>query len=501
MSLIEQDKLSILMVEDDAHDEALVVSTLAREGLLFTHSRVVNAENFQALLDQDDWDLILSDYNLPIFSGEEVLEILRERGLDIPCIVISGYIGEEAAVSLMKAGACDFVPKGNLSRLLPAIRREVAEARNRREKRYVEQTLHRKEKLIVGIAEALGEGLAVTDELGGIVFINPEAERLLGWSRYEIAGKNLHQVAHYLKEDGTPYPEEQCPIANYTRKGEPYRSEDEVFVRKDGTTFHVSYVATPIVEDGKVVAVVTAFQNISRRKQAERELTESRRTLRGLSNFLQTVREEERTRIARELHDELGQALTALKMDIAWMLSRFADGQDDLLTKADSMMTLIDSTVDSVRRIAANLRPGLLDDLGLAAAVEWLLDEFQQRTQVSYTLQMSHDEVDFESVLNTTVFRILQEAITNVARYAQATQLFVELEDLGDSLVLSVKDDGVGFDPQGVAGKRKSFGLLGIRERVSSLGGRFEIVSQPGRGTELKVSLPKTYSQHTSWET
>ena len=491
MNLVEDGQVSILLVEDDALDEALLVSMLQHEGLSFVHSRVATAEAFQASLVRQNWDVIISDYNLPVFSAEEVLKILEGSEIDVPCIVISGCIGEEAAVSLMKAGAHDFVGKSNLARLVPAIRRELAEVRNRRDKREIEQTLRRKEKMLASIAAALGEGLAVTDKQGRVIFVNPEAERLLGWNERDIVGRNLHHCIHYLKEDGSPYPEQECPVATYAPQGAAYRSEDEIFVRKDGTTFHVSYVATPLIEDGKVIAVVTAFQDISRRKRAEHELIESRRSLRALSNFLQTVREEERARIARELHDELGQALTALKMDVSWMMSRFSDEQDTLLDKADGMMTLIDSTVESVRRIAANLRPGLLDDLGLAAAVEWLLEEFTQRTGVPYRLQLSHDEFDFDSGLSITVFRILQEAITNVARYAQASRLQVEIEDRGGNVTLTVADDGIGFDPQGIPGKRKSFGLLGIRERVNALGGRFDLVSKPGIGTELRVELPK----------
>ncbi|MGZ4960567.1 MAG: histidine kinase [Methylomonas sp.] len=500
MTDIEEDDLSILLVEDDALDAELLVAALERGGLRFTHRRVVDAENFKARLAQGNWDLILSDYSLPVFGAEEVLDILKASDLDIPCIVISGYIGEEVAVSLMKSGAHDFVPKGNLTRLIPAIRREVVEAHNRRDKRNAEKSLKHTQKLITGVAEALGEGLVVSNAQCEIIFINPEAQRLLGWDQAEILGRNMHHAIHYLKADGTPYPEEECPVVIYTRQGVRHSSEDEVFVRKDGSIFQVSYISTPIIEDGTVAAVVTSFHDITRRKQAENELNESRRTLRGLSNFLQNIREEERTRIARELHDELGQALTALKMDLSWMIQRFDDKQGALLAKTDSMMALIDSTVDSVRRIAANLRPGLLDDLGLAAAVEWLLEDFHKRTGVNYSLEMSHDEFDFEPELSTTVFRILQEATTNAARYARATRLSVELSDLGDSVLLTVRDDGVGFDPASIAGKRKSFGLLGIRERVTSLGGCVEIISQACIGTELKVKLPKAFTTSLGWE-
>lgn len=490
IALNENSPLSILLVEDDVHDEALIATTLQREGLAFIHSRVVDAEGLLEQLQRREWDLIISDYNLPVFSADEVLSILKAQGLDTPCIVISGYIGEEAAVSLMKSGAGDFVAKANLARLVPAIRREVAEASNRREKRKIAQNLLRHEKLLADITAALGEGLLVSDLEGNVIFVNPEAQRLLGWENVPFFGKNLGEVLKTYAEENRDAPQ-LFPDQRYIDLGLAYRSEDQLFVRQDGSSFPVSYVSTPIFEDGQVTAVVTAFQDISVRKLAEQELIASRRQLQELSSFLQNILEEERSRIARELHDELGQALTALKMDVIWMSSRFAADQDALLAKADHMVEQIGVTVDSVRRIAANLRPGLLDDLGLAAAIEWLLEEFQKRTGVCHELNMSHEEFDFDPELTTTIFRILQEAITNVARHAQASHLLVALEDQGNAVVLSIKDNGIGFKPSLVEGQHQSFGLLGIRERVTALGGDLSIVGELGEGTELGVTLPK----------
>lgn len=496
MRVREHEKpLSILLVEDSANDEALLVSILEREGLHFTHNRVFNAEGFMAQLERGGWDLVISDYNLPAFSAEDVLEILSAHADDMPCIIISGFIGEETAVALMKAGACDFVPKSNLSRLVPAIRREAAEAAMRREKRSIQKSLDHKEMLLSSIILTLGEGLVVTDEYGEVLFINPEAERLLGWRQDEVIGRNLHDTIHFQQVDGSSYPQQECLIDQFTRQGASYRSDNEIFVRKDGSRFDAACIATPVVEEGRVVSIITAFQDVSLRKQAERELLESRQQYRALSNFLQTVREEERTRIARELHDELGQALTALKMDASWIMHRLTEQQPELVVKTDKMLSLIDSTVDSMRRIAANLRPGLLDDLGLAAAAEWLLDECRERTGIRYVLNIGEEDFALDASLSTTIFRILQEAVTNVTRHAKAKAIEVELRGEGDEMLLVVSDDGIGFDPQMLSIQRKSFGLLGMRERVKSLGGQFELSSQPGHGTQLRIHLPKTADQ------
>ena len=378
------------------------------------------------------------------------------------------------------------------ARLAPAVRREIAEAINRREKRVIQQLLDHKEKLLADIVNALGEGLVLTDIDGTVLFVNPAAEHLLGWPEGELVGLNFHSLVHFLHEDGAPYPHEDCQIASFARRSAAFRSDSEIFVRKDGSRFNVACTATPMLDHGRVVAIITIFTDISNRKKAELELRESREQYRQLSNFLQSVREEERTCIARELHDELGQSLTALKMDVSWIIHRLTEQQGPMLAKADQMLTLIDNTVDSVRRIASNLRPGQLDDLGLAAAVEWLLDEFKARSGIHYTLRLSHDELALDEQLSTTVFRLLQEALTNVARHAKASSIDVALNEDEHVVRLTITDNGVGFNPESQRGSKKSFGLLGMRERVCALAGVFDLTSRPGEGTQLRIQLPKT---------
>jgi signal transduction histidine kinase len=223
--------------------------------------------------------------------------------------------------------------------------------------------------------------------------------------------------------------------------------------------------------------------------RAERALRESREEIRQLALTASTVREQEKSRIARELHDELGQALTALKIDVGWLRENLADPGETVPRKLASMQLLLDGTVAAARRISADLRPLMLDDLGLVAACEWLVHNFTQRTGTACELVLSGGELDLPDPGATAVFRVLQETLTNIAKHAEATQVEVSLERGADSVVLTVRDNGKGFES---AAPRKpgSYGLLGLKERAYLLGGKVRVETAPGQGTYIEMSLP-----------
>ncbi|MDR3390527.1 MAG: PAS domain S-box protein [Sulfuriferula sp.] len=484
---IKPQTLRLLLVEDSVDDAELVVAELTLAGFDVAVTRVESAEEMGLALQSQVWDAIISDYSLPVFSAEAALAMLKAYRLDLPFIVVSGYVGEETAVGLMKAGADDFLTKGQLARLAPALERELRDAAMRRERRADRQRVEANEKLLRAMSSAMGDGILVLDQNNRLIFMNPEAERLLGWSEPELASRDLHDTIHSHRENGTPHSRETCPILNMSSLGGLYRCYDDIFVRKDGQLVAVSYVVTPIMEQGEIVATVTVFQDISARKQMENELRESRSQLRALSMFLQTVREEERKRIARELHDELGQALTALKIDLEWLDTRYVAEDARVAGKLRSMGQVLGKTVESVRRIAEDLRPGMLDDLGLAAAIEWQVEQFQDRTGICCALTMNRDEFELDDHVATSVFRIVQEALTNVARHAGAGSVSISVEEGDDEIRLEVRDNGKGFQP---GPKKRSYGLLGIRERVNMLGGEMEVLSKPGDGTSVRAAIP-----------
>jgi signal transduction histidine kinase len=220
------------------------------------------------------------------------------------------------------------------------------------------------------------------------------------------------------------------------------------------------------------------------------EIQASRERLRDLAGYLQTARETERTHIAQEIHDEFGQALTALKMDLSWLSRRLPADEPRLAKRVGTMSKLIDSTIQMVRRVATELRPGLLDDLGLVAALEWQAEEFAERSGIDCELHIEQEEIVLHQDLATALFRIFQESLTNVARHAQATEVHVALEDSPHEVVLIVRDNGKGITKDQVSAPQ-SLGLIGIQERAHFWGGDVTFEGIAGQGTTVTVRIPR----------
>jgi signal transduction histidine kinase len=231
-------------------------------------------------------------------------------------------------------------------------------------------------------------------------------------------------------------------------------------------------------------------QELAERMRAEKELEGSREGLRRLSAHLLLSREQERASIARDIHDDLGQVLTALKMDLFWLKSNLPeDGPQNFRKKISDMSFLIQNTSKTLKRICSELRPDLLEEFGLAAAMQWYAEEFQKRFGIHCLFEFDKEEVAVGKEKATALFRIFQEGLNNVARHSKATEVRVTLEEKGETLCLMVRDNGVGFDPKAHAG-RESFGILGMRERTHILDGEFHLEASPGRGTLVKVKIP-----------
>lgn len=240
--------------------------------------------------------------------------------------------------------------------------------------------------------------------------------------------------------------------------------------------------------------LLRALRYAVERARVETELRHSNEQLRELTGHLETAREEERTRIARELHDELGQKLTGFKMDVSWLSKRLIhpEGVQDtapLLAKIRAMTVLIDETFAGLRTLISELRPAVLDHLGLMAALEWQAEQFQQRTGIVCQFVTPLQELTMSPTGATAMFRIVQEALTNVVRHAQATKVTIRLDEEGTDLRLAVEDDGRGITEAAATG-RSSFGIVGLRERVALLKGRMMLSGSPGKGTTLTAYVP-----------
>lgn len=277
----------------------------------------------------------------------------------------------------------------------------------------------------------------------------------------------------------------ESEIANQAGIEHEYR-----IVRPDGTIRWIWDRGFPVRDDtGQIYRVVRITEDITERKRAEEALQHSFEELRALAARLQSVREEERTRVAREIHDELGQALTAIKIDLSSWMRELPPAVKEQSKRAEPIVKLVDQTIQMVRRISTELRPGILDDLGLVAAVEWAAEEFEARTGIKCHLLTPQGEIIIDRERATALFRIFQETLTNVARHAEATRLNVLLVEDDGTFLLEVRDNGRGFTNEQLLA-RKSLGILGMRERALLLGGELTIKGVPGKGTTVKARIP-----------
>jgi signal transduction histidine kinase len=259
-------------------------------------------------------------------------------------------------------------------------------------------------------------------------------------------------------------------------------------LKKGATDYVLKHRLTRLVPS--VHRALREARERTERRRAQEQLRQSHEQLRSLSIYLQHVREEEQIRIAREVHDELGQQLTGLKLELTWLAGRLPKSSKELQEKTRSMSAHIDETIQTVRRIATALRPGLLDTAGLLAALEWQAIQFQKQTGISCDVKATIKETLWDQDLNTAFFRIFQEALTNIIRHAHATKVHVLLHETPTHLVLEVKDNGRGISDAQIH-NTKSIGLLGMRERAALLNGEVQIHGEQGRGTDVKVRIPK----------
>ena len=250
---------------------------------------------------------------------------------------------------------------------------------------------------------------------------------------------------------------------------------------------HAGDDAGDVPEDHRSTTLM--IREISEHKLAEETLRTSGEQLREFAARVEAVREEERTRVSREIHDELGQALTVLKLDLSWLQGKMPRGQPELRNKMKSVLVQVDATIDRVRKIASELRPSMLDDLGLLPAIEWHVEEFQKRTGIRCKVQSGVDGVELGPEASGALFRVVQEALTNVVRHAAASCVQIDLTSDGRDLRMSLKDDGKGAAEEQLNDMR-SLGIVGMRERISRVGGKFKIQSQRGQGTRIEIRVP-----------
>ncbi len=533
--------LKILVVEDVETDADLQVRELKRAGLKFDAHRVQSEAAFVAGLSEFAPDIIMSDFSIPGFGGMRALELASSRAPETPFVFVSGTIGEETAVESLRRGATDYVLKTNLSRLAPVVRRAIAEARERRARLVAEQ----RSLALTNLYAALSESNDVMaraqrrDELFRDICRIAVARGGFKYAWVGLAdsqGDVVRPVVHFgagsgpLERAEVPLdvrqPGGRAPMATATRDGRPSVCNDILGDRRFGAVHEQmramefrSTAALPLLLEGQSIGgfglyasevdyfdservhlltelagsiafALDRFEQETRRRHAETAILEARHQLQVLSTRLIEVQEDERREIARELHDEIGQALSLVKIKLQQALRLHGRDTEALL---GDCIEIADYTLKQVRDMSLDLRPPLLDDLGLAAALEWTLQRREQAAGWQTAIAADPLPGRLAPEIETACFRIAQEALTNVARHARAKVVEVRLRIVGGELELAVRDDGRGFDPEAVRSRpaqRASLGLVSMKERAALVGGRLEFITSEGSGTEVRASFP-----------
>jgi len=353
------------------------------------------------------------------------------------------------------------------------------------ERRRVEEALREREALLRATFEQAAVGIAVAGLDARFVRTNQVFQRMLGYSDEEM--QSLTYVDITYPED---LPRNRELMAEVVEGKRTAFTLEKRYCRKDGTPIWAQVTVSALPSDrGEARLFVGVIEDITQRRQAQEQLQRHREQLRDLAARLEAAREAERTRIAREIHDELGQALTALKIDLTWLRRRLPQPTPELAGKVDGMEAILDGMAGAIQRIATELRPGVLDELGLQAAIRWQAREFETRTGIACRVEQAAEQPVVDASRATAAFRIFQEALTNVARHAGATLVLVRFTLSAQALELRVEDNGRGIS-EGALADSRSLGLLGIRERATSLGGTVTITGERGRGTTLTLTLP-----------
>jgi len=480
--------LRVLLVEDSPDDAELVLCELAAAGFEVESRRTETAQETQAALAENDWDIMLSDYNLPVFSAQEALESLQESGKDIPFIIVSGCVGDESAVAMMKAGAEDFVIKGSYARLAPAVNRALLEAKTRRRYRSMQEELHRNEAQLRALASNIpGMVFQLQLEHGRLCFtyVSEGAQAL-----FELDPRMLQENASRLldliaEEDRSSYL--RALDVSAAQLG-TLDWQGRIQTTPAGQLKWIAIKAVPRAAEDRTVIWDGITTEITAAKVAEQRIRESEAEFRRLSAHVETVKEKERARIAREIHDDLGGTLTAIKIDLMSLANRLSPRSGALKEKVASVDRLVDVAIQSTVRIAADLRPGALD-CGIVAAIQWQARDFARRTGIRCIVHTKEDDILLPAEPSVAVFRIFQEALTNIAKHSHATAVEIHLEQTANWFTLAVRDNG-----QGIADadrrKRASFGIRGMLERSRDLGGQVDISGAPGHGTTMRLKVP-----------
>ncbi len=520
--------LNIVYLEDDRLDVELARETLIKEGIRHHLIPVDTKADFEKAVKNSPLDLILADYSLPSFDGVAAFEIAQKLSPETPFIFVSGKIGEDLAVETIKRGATDYILKQNLSYLAPAVRRalQAAEERKKRiaaekalkkandelEKRvedrtadlvkaveklgeevdvrkWTEQALRETQEKYRDLVETISDVIWEIDTAGIYTYVSPRAGDILGHEPDELINRSFFEHMP---------PEEAGRIKSLFKTQESVQTPIELIEIKktleDGQIKILESSGKPFYDtEGKLKGYRGAFRDVTERKRIEAEIQKSDAELRRLSSKLLNVHEKESKRIGAELHDGIAQTVSAIKMRAEVALLQY-DKQDasEVRKSLESVINIAQEAVEEIRRISRNLRPSMLDNLGILPTVSWLCREFETSyPQIHIEELVDIQEEDVAAPLKTAIFRILQEALNNVTKHSDANSVILTLRKSNGKIDVTINDNGNGFDVEHILSEEhpeKGLGLASMRERAEFSNGTFSVESLEGEGATVRAS-------------
>ncbi|MGO9015609.1 MAG: response regulator [Dissulfurispiraceae bacterium] len=449
-------------------------------------------------------DLILMDIKLQgEMDGIGTADHISEK-YDVPVIYLTAHSEEETLRRAKITGPYGFLLK-------PVNEKELRIALDiTLYKHNLDCKLRNSEELYRLLAENMGDVIWIFNIVTGcFTFVSASVQRMRGFTPWQAMHQSMKETLSM--ESYELFIEGLRSRLDAFAAGDDYSTRIQTLyldqVHQNGSLVPTEIVTTLMLNDeGRATELLGVSRDITERKQIEEELrmaheqleqrvlertselNRSNEQLRNLAAHLQYVREEERAKIAREIHDELGQALTAQKMELSWFRERYGDNKA-ICDKAGAMMDALNATIRAVKRICTELRPSILDDFGLVEAMQWQANEFQTRTRIECAVDSVPEDIEMDKERSTALFRIFQETLTNVLKHAGATKVTARMTKDKDNIILEVIDNGKGITDEQLS-KPQSFGLIGMRERVYPWGGKVEITGHKNRGTKVKVSLP-----------
>jgi two-component system sensor histidine kinase UhpB len=437
----------------------------------------VSAREALEALKAKDFDLLLTDLVLPEMDGISLLKYAGRAAPNLTSIVITGQGTIESAVEAMKVGAFDYVTKPLDWKVLRTnVSRAIEVAR-----------LRKSEEKYRSIVEDQTEFICRWRPDGTITFVNEVICRYFGISCDELIGGTCGRLLP--PED---YEELKKRVAILNRE-DPVAFMEHRVIMPDGKIRWQQWSNRAIFdEQGQTVGFQSVGRDITERRRVEEELRSAHEQLRALSVRLSQAEESERKRIARELHDQVGQNLTALGINLNTLRVRLSDIlTPEIDSRLNDSLNLLEETVTKIRDVMTDLRPSVLDDYGLMAAIRWYSEQFSSRTGIEVVVEGNEFRPRLLSEVEITLFRIVQELLTNVAKHAMASRVTVSLVEEGERVSLAIGDNGIGFDPtvSDQSGEERGWGLLNIRERAESVDGKLTVESNPGRGTRVEIDI------------